>query len=157
MNNITPQSSGQTAESDPLQSSSLSEEQQLYKENILDHYKRPRNKRVLENATVTHAGRNPLCGDVITVSLVLENDVVVDVAFQGAGCAVSQASMSMLSDDIKGKSIDAVRALGKDDIVALLGIPIGPVRLKCALLGLRTTQDAIGSIEQKNIENTTRD
>lgn len=148
MNGQSYSADGPAAEPDPLQSSSLSEEQQLYKENILDHYKHPRNKRVLENATATHAGRNPLCGDAITVSMVVKDGKIVDIAFQGTGCAISQASMSMLSDEIKGKSVDAVRALGKDDIVALLGIQIGSVRLKCALLGLRTTQEAIESIEK---------
>ena len=128
---------------DPLSNKHLDSEQQLYRENILDHYKRPHNKRILENPTFTRAGKNPLCGDAITVQLIVDGGVVKDLAFAGNGCAVSQAAISMLSDELVGKNIDEIMKFSSDDVVKLLGIPIGPVRLKCALLGLRTIQEAI--------------
>lgn len=136
------------SEPDPLHVTALSEEQQLYKENILDHYKHPRNKRVMEAPTCSRAARNPLCGDAITVSLRIDDGVVADIAFQGTGCAVSQAAMSLLTERVKGLCVADVLALGPDDIVSMLGIPIGPVRMKCAMLGLRTTQDAISEHNQ---------
>ncbi|HIH24294.1 TPA: SUF system NifU family Fe-S cluster assembly protein [Candidatus Woesearchaeota archaeon] len=133
------------SEPDPLRSGALSDEQQLYKENILDHYKHPRNKRTMEAPTYSLAGKNPLCGDAITVSLRIEDEIVADIAFQGTGCAISQAAMSLLTERVKGMRAVDVLALGPDDIVSMLGIPIGPVRMKCAMLGLRTAQDALNS------------
>ncbi len=133
---------------DPLVNSNLSEDEQLYKENILDHFKHPRNKRTIVGATCTHAGKNPLCGDAIVVQLVVnfDNNIIEDIAFTGTGCAVSQAAISILSEEIKGLSVDTIKSLSSEDIVKMLGIPIGPVRMKCALLGLRTTQEALNII-----------
>jgi nitrogen fixation NifU-like protein len=110
----------------------------FYKENILDHYRHPRNVGVLENATHTHEEHNPLCGDVIRIDLhVNDNNVVDKVAFSGRGCAISQASASMLTELLEGKTVEEAKAINKDDILELLGIDIGPVRLKCALLSLK--------------------
>jgi len=119
-------------------------EHEIYKENILDHYKRPRNRRVMQNPTLVEHGLNPSCGDQFDVYLRLEDDCIAEVSFIGGGCAISQASMSMLTELLKGKRPDEVVALGRDYVVEMLGIPIGPVRMKCAMLGLRTTQSAIG-------------
>jgi len=110
----------------------------FYKENILDHYRNPRNAGTLEEPTHTHEENNPLCGDVIRIDLHVNQDNVIDqVAFKGKGCAISQASASMLTEMIEGKTLDEARQINKDDILEALGIEIGPVRLKCALLSLK--------------------
>jgi len=115
----------------------MSEFDQLYRELILDHYKNPRNHGLLEPADAQAEGQNPLCGDEITVSLRLgENDVVEEVGFDGRGCAISQAAMSMLGDLVKGKTAGEVATLPKEALLDELGIPLTPVRLKCAILGL---------------------
>lgn len=110
----------------------------FYRENILDHYRHPHNAGTLANATHSHEENNPLCGDVIRIDLhVNEDDVIDQVAFSGKGCAISQASASMLTDMIKGKTLAEARQINKDDILEALGIEIGPVRMKCALLSLK--------------------
>jgi nitrogen fixation NifU-like protein len=110
----------------------------FYKENILDHYRNPRNAGALEQPTHTHEENNPLCGDVIRIDLHVNQDNIIDqVAFKGKGCAISQASASMLTEMIEGKTLEEARQINKDDILEALGIEIGPVRLKCALLSLK--------------------
>ncbi len=110
----------------------------FYRENILDHYRHPHNTGTLADATHSHEENNPLCGDVIRIDLhVNESDVIDQVAFSGKGCAISQASASMLTDMIKGKTLAEARQINKDDILEALGIEIGPVRMKCALLSLK--------------------
>ncbi|MBN1317467.1 MAG: SUF system NifU family Fe-S cluster assembly protein, partial [Anaerolineales bacterium] len=101
----------------------------LYRELILDHYRNPRNKGKLENADISYEEDNPLCGDHIRLDIRLDSeDRVIDVAWEGDGCAISMASASMLSENIKGKSLDELRHLVKDDIMEMLGIELGPVR-----------------------------
>ena len=110
----------------------------FYKENILDHYRHPRNAGALQHPTHSHEEHNPLCGDVIRLDLhVDENNVIDQVAFKGKGCAISQASASMLTEMIKGKTLDEAKAINKESILEALGIEIGPVRMKCALLSLK--------------------
>jgi nitrogen fixation NifU-like protein len=110
----------------------------FYRENILDHYRHPRNAGSLEDATHSHEEDNPLCGDVIRIDLHVNEDNVIDkVAFEGRGCAISQASASMLTEMIQGKTLEEAKQIGKDDILEALGIEIGPVRMKCALLSLK--------------------
>ncbi|MCB0192849.1 MAG: SUF system NifU family Fe-S cluster assembly protein [Anaerolineae bacterium] len=110
----------------------------FYRENILDHYRNPRNAGTLEDATHTHEENNPLCGDVIRIDLHVNDDNVInEVAFKGRGCAISQASASMLMEMIQGKTLDEAKAIGKEEILEALGIEIGPTRLKCALLSLK--------------------
>jgi nitrogen fixation protein NifU and related proteins len=121
----------------------LTEEQLIYKENIIDHYKHPRNRRKIDSASVHYSDFNPLCGDKIDVYIVINNDTVTDVGFEGKGCAISQAAMSMLTERIKGMSAAEVAHISREDILQLLGIPIGVVRMKCAMLGLRATQKAL--------------
>lgn len=109
----------------------------LYQQNILDHWKYPRNSGQLDSPTVSYEAINPLCGDKLRFDLLIEDETVKDVLFSGRGCAISQAAASMLTEEVKGKSVAEVRALSKDDVLDLLGIPIGYTRLKCALLGLK--------------------
>ena len=115
----------------------------MYAENILEHYKNPRNFGKLQTPTQTYKDSNPLCGDEVEIQLQLSGDGINDVAFTGRGCAISQASTSMLTEQIKGKEIEYVKNLTQQDIVSMLGISIGPTRMKCALLGLRTLQKGL--------------
>ena len=110
----------------------------LYRELILDHYRNPRKKGLLDPADIDYMEDNPVCGDHIRLTLQLdENDIVQAVGWDGEGCAISQASASMLYDTLLGKSLDEIRTIGKEDILDMLGIPLSPVRLKCALLSLK--------------------
>jgi len=112
--------------------------EKLYRELILDHYRDPRNKGRLDPADISYEDDNPLCGDQIHLDLRLDEDNrVVEVAWDGQGCAISMASASILCEEIQGKTLDELRHLGKDDILGMLGIELGPVRLKCALLSLK--------------------
>jgi nitrogen fixation NifU-like protein len=106
-------------------------------ENILDHYENPRNKGVLDDPDISHEEDNPVCGDVIRVDLKVEDGVITDARFDGRGCSISQAAASMLVEDIIGKPLDEVKGYGKEKVLDMLGIPVGPVRLKCALLSLK--------------------
>lgn len=116
----------------------------LYRDYILEHYRRPHNFGVLDNATTTQEGANPLCGDRITLQLRVSDGQIAGVGFTGRGCAISQASTSLLTDEIKGKGVDAVAAITSGDVLELLGIEISPARMKCALLSLETLQGALG-------------
>lgn len=110
----------------------------LYREVILDHYKNPRHRGTLDPHDFTYEDENPLCGDKLRLDVQLdENQRVKAAAFSGRGCAISQASADMLTDSIVGKSLDEVKQISKDDILDMLGIELGPVRLKCALLSLK--------------------
>jgi nitrogen fixation NifU-like protein len=116
----------------------------LYREEILEHYRQPHNFGTLAAPDVVQEGDNPLCGDRITLNLAISEDGrVKDVAFTGRGCAISQASASMLTDDIRGRTVDDVEAIGADDVLGLLGIEISPARMKCALLSLETLRRAL--------------
>lgn len=119
----------------------------LYREAILDHYKHPRNKGHLEQPDISHSDHNPFCGDEITLELKIENGMVVQAAFDGRGCAISQASASMMTEEIIGRPLEELRDWTKDDILDLLGIEIGPVRLKCALLPLKALKAGVWGIE----------
>ncbi len=120
----------------------------VYKDNILEHYKEPRNSGRMENATHNAREVNPVCGDQIEMFLKVNDGVVEDISFLGDGCAISQASCSMLTEKIKGKSLNEIKMLGRDDILKLLGIEIGAVRMKCALLSLQTLFSAIKKSDQ---------
>jgi nitrogen fixation protein NifU and related proteins len=108
----------------------------FYRENILDHYKNPRNSGHLEAPSVTAEGMNPLCGDELEVELLVEDGIVCDIRMNGRGCAISQAAASMLSETLKGRTLDEVGRVEKEDVLEELGIPLTPVRLKCALLSV---------------------
>ena len=111
----------------------------IYQEIILDHYKNPRNYGTLNDASAQTLD-NPSCGDSISMSVRIAEGRVADIAFTGSGCAISQASASILTEHVKGKTLQEVDALDKDAILKLLGIELSPARLKCALLGLQTLQ-----------------
>ena len=110
----------------------------MYREVILDHYKKPRFRGELDPADISYQDDNPLCGDMIRIDLrVDENNQIVECAFSGQGCAISQASASMLMEDIQGKSLEEIKEYSREDILDMLGIELGPVRLKCAMLSLK--------------------
>ncbi len=115
----------------------------LYRDYILEHYRRPHNFGVLDAPTASYEGSNPLCGDRITMMLGIKDGVVDEVAFTGRGCAISQASASLLTDEIKGKTVEEVEKLTPDDVLDLIGVEISPARLKCALLSLDTVAHAL--------------
>ncbi|HWH24284.1 MAG TPA: SUF system NifU family Fe-S cluster assembly protein [Candidatus Limnocylindria bacterium] len=116
----------------------------LYRDEILEHYRNPHNFGTLSEPDAVREGANPLCGDRITLMLNLGDDGTIDdVAFTGRGCAISQASASMLTDEIKGKQLSEVVRLGRDEVIDNLGIEISPARLKCALLSLQTLREAL--------------
>ena len=117
----------------------------LYRDEILEHYRRPHNWGTLPTPDASFEGYNPLCGDRITMMLGIgPDDVVREVAFSGRGCAISQASASLPTDAIKGKPVGDVERLTREDVLDELGIEISPARLKCALLSLETVQRALG-------------
>ena len=117
----------------------------LYREVILDHYKNPRGHGVIEDADAEAEGQNPLCGDEVSVYVAFGEDgeTIDDVKFSGRGCAISQAATSMLMEMTKGRTADEVAALDKDELLAEIGVPLTPVRLKCAMLGLTTLRLAL--------------
>lgn len=124
----------------------------LYREHILDHYQNPRNYGEIDDPDVSHEEYNPLCGDRLILELKYEDDHVAEVKFHGEGCAISQASASMLTELIAGKSIDEVKALTKDDVLGMLGIPVGPVRMKCALLSLKAVKAGVYGVPEWDLE-----
>lgn len=120
-----------------LQDGRLHSVEDLYRDNIIDHYQNPRNYGTLDHPDISYEDSNPVCGDEIRMDLKVQDGRVVDARFQGHGCSISQASASMLTEDIIGKTLDEVKQIDKQYILDLLGIPLGPVRLKCALLSLK--------------------
>lgn len=120
----------------------------LYREAILDYYKHPRHKGHLAAPDFQYHDHNPFCGDEITVELKVENGVVVDAAFDGHGCAISQATASMLMEEVIGKSLEEIKAIDKEYILEMLGIELGPVRLKCALLPLKVLKAGAYGLEE---------
>ncbi|HEU5015036.1 MAG TPA: SUF system NifU family Fe-S cluster assembly protein [Roseiflexaceae bacterium] len=127
----------------------------MYRELILEHNKHPHNVGTLDHPDVSHEETNPLCGDRIKIDLAIESGIITDVRFVGRGCAISQASASLLTDELKGKSLDEVRALTNDDMLDLIGIPLdkNPVRIKCALLPLKTLKYGIYQYLGEHVED----
>jgi nitrogen fixation protein NifU and related proteins len=123
----------------------VSEFDQLYREVILDHYKNPRGHGVIEGPDAEAEGQNPLCGDEVSIYVRFGEDgeTIDDVKFSGRGCAISQAATSMLTELVQGKTATAVAILDKDELLEEIGIPLTPIRLKCAMLGLTTLKVAL--------------
>jgi len=123
----------------------MNEFDQMYREVILDHYKNPRGHGELDGADVSAEGQNPLCGDEVSIYVRFAEDreTIDEVKFSGRGCAISQAATSMLTEMVRGRKASEVAALPKDELLEEIGIPLTPVRLKCALLGLGTLKVAL--------------
>jgi nitrogen fixation NifU-like protein len=123
----------------------MSDFENFYRENILDHYKNPRNYGKLAEPHAHAEGQNPLCGDEVTITLnfAADGETIEDVRFEGRGCAISQASTSMLTDLVKGKKAADVAAMPKDELIEEVGIQLTPIRLKCAILGLGVLKVAL--------------
>jgi nitrogen fixation NifU-like protein len=121
----------------------------LYRDYILEHYRRPHNFGVLDEPSASYEGSNPLCGDRITMQLRVKDGVVDGVGFTGRGCAISQASASLLTDEIKGKHVNEVAEFRAADLLDLLGIEISPARLKCAMLSFDSLQHLLDEIGAK--------
>jgi nitrogen fixation protein NifU and related proteins len=117
----------------------------FYRENILDHYKNPHNHGLLEPSDAQAEGQNPLCGDEVSVSIrfAADGETIEEIGFEGRGCAVSQAATSMLTDIVKGRKASEVASMPKEEILGELGIPLTPVRMKCAILGLGVVKVAL--------------
>jgi nitrogen fixation NifU-like protein len=130
----------------------------MYRQQILDHYKNPRNYGELEDADIEHVGENPMCGDTIKMFVRLADDeeTIEYVSFVGDGCAISQASASMLSNELQGRSLEAVRGMDRDDIIDMLGVELSPMRIKCAVLAEKVAQDGIKIHDgELDVEETT--
>ena len=122
--------------------------EEMYRENILDHYQHPRHRGTLESPDVTYEDGNPLCGDKLRMDFRIEDGRIADVAFSGHGCSISQASASMLCERVAGQTLEEVKKLSREDVLEMLGIELGPVRLKCALLALKTLKAGIYGLKQ---------
>ena len=115
----------------------MSADDQFYREYIIDHYKNPRNYGHLDHPDITHEENNPLCGDVVGMDFRVRDGVIEDIRFHGRGCAISQASASLLTERLKGMPLEESKKINKDDVIGELGIDISPARIKCALLSLK--------------------
>ncbi|MFB6127333.1 MAG: Fe-S cluster assembly sulfur transfer protein SufU [Halolamina sp.] len=126
----------------------------MYRQQILDHYKNPRNYGELDDPDISHVGENPSCGDTIQVDVQLaEDDDTIDyVSFTGDGCAISMASASMLSERLQGMTLEELAALDTDDITEMLGVDISPMRIKCAVLARQVAQDGV-TLEDGDVED----
>lgn len=116
---------------------------ELYREVILDHYKNPRGHGVVEPADAEAEGMNPLCGDEVAISVSFDGDRIDDVKFRGRGCAISQAATSMLMEMVTGRTAAEVAEMSREELLEEVGIPLTPIRLKCALLGLGVLKVAL--------------
>jgi nitrogen fixation protein NifU and related proteins len=123
----------------------VSEFDQLYREVILDHYKNPRGHGAIEHAHAHAEGQNPLCGDEVSIFVRFGDDgeTIDEIGFEGRGCAISQAATSMLTEMVKGRKAADVAVLPKDELLDEIGIPLTPIRLKCAILGLGVLKVAL--------------
>ena len=115
----------------------------MYREHILEHYKEPQNFGQVETPTMVYKENNPLCGDEIEISAKIEKSTITDIKFQGHGCAISQAAASIMTEHLKGKKLTEVLSFSREDMLALLGIEISAMRLKCALLARHVLQKGL--------------
>lgn len=115
----------------------------MYHELLMDHYRHPRHAGHLDHPDFSSGQVNPSCGDSVKFEGMIEHDTITDIAFSGSGCVISQATSSMVSEYVLGKTIDEVLALHKEDIVRLIGVQLGPIRLKCALLALQALHQGL--------------
>lgn len=120
----------------------------LYAENVLDHYRNPRNKGVVEKPDVVCRAANPSCGDAVSFQLRVSDGMIVEAKFQGSGCAISQASASMLSEKICGSRLQDVLQMGEKEVLGMLGVEITRGRVKCAILGLSALKNGFAQKEK---------
>jgi nitrogen fixation NifU-like protein len=118
-------------------------DEQMARELILDHSRNPRHQRPIERPDASAEGQNPLCGDELQIDLRIADGKISEVSFHGQGCSISQAATSMLSEIVVGKTVEDAAAIESEDVTGLIGIPLSPVRLKCALLGLGVLKVAL--------------
>jgi nitrogen fixation NifU-like protein len=121
----------------------------LYQEQILDHYRHPRNYGRLDHPDATFEDSNPLCGDVVAVDLAYAGDRVAEVRFRGSGCAISQAATSMLTEMVTGQTREQALAIPREALLEELGVPLSPARVKCALLGYKVMMAALYGLPQR--------
>src|SRR3989344_4787601 len=126
------------------------EEDDIYRENIIDHFKNPRNYGEIVEAEIKHSELNSFCGDMIRLFVKLKEGKVEDVKFKGNGCAISMAATSMMTEILKEKTLDEVKNIKKEDIFEMLGIKLGVVRIKCGLLCLNALMKGLEQMEGKN-------
>lgn len=129
----------------------------IYAEQLIQSYEHPSNKRKMENATVSMHEENISCGDVIDVYLKLNGDKIEDVSFDGSGCVISMGSASMLTEELKGKNIEELEKMKYADLLKVIGIDPGPVRMHCATLSLRALKKAAFVHERKPIDTATKE
>ena len=122
----------------------------IYREIILEHSQHPKNRGTLDPADFTYEDTNPLCGDEVRIDVRVADDRVSEIRFSGRGCAVSQASASILTEMVEGKTLDEVKAIGKEELLDEIGIPVSPARMKCALLGLKVLKAGIYGVDHAN-------
>lgn len=120
----------------------------LYREHVLDHYQHPRNRGTIDHPDITYEDANPLCGDRIRMDLNVRDGKIDQVRFSGTGCSISQAAASMLCEAIEGKTLEEAKGISRDDMLEMLGIELGPVRLKCGLLALKTLKAGVYGMHQ---------
>lgn len=121
---------------------------ELFRDNILEHYRHPRCHGTMEKPDLVFEDANPLCGDKLRMEFRIHDGVLEQVRFSGVGCSISQASASMLCEAVEGKPLDEIKKLGRQDVLDMLGLDLGPVRLKCAMLALKTLKAGIYGINQ---------
>ena len=125
----------------------------LYREVIIDRYKNPQFKGILDPKDISFEDDNPLCGDHIRIDLRIDkNGIVTEATFDGHGCAISQASADLLIESIQGKSLDDIKEISKEDLLELLGLELGPVRLKCALLSLKVLKAGVYGVGESDVD-----
>lgn len=121
----------------------------MYKEELMEYYRYPRNKHKVDDANFSFGQNNPSCGDSISIEGKIVDGKVVSLGFDGSGCVISQAAASMLTEACLGKTIEQIEAMTKDDILAMIGLQLGPTRLKCALISLYALQQGILEYRKK--------
>jgi nitrogen fixation NifU-like protein len=123
---------------------------EMYQDNILDHYENPSHRGTLTHPTFEIRDLNPLCGDEVRIQARLDDESrLAEICFEGKGCVISLAAASMLMEEVEGKTLDEVKKMGRQDMLALLGVPLTTMRVKCAMLPLRALEKAIHRYEEQ--------